>query len=292
VALVETSNLDKPMKRYDTVSVLPTVFHITHYKSGSQWVLQVLRECAPDRFVTPHVDLGQFYKTPLIPGAIYPTVYVSFSNFQNTVYPSLDINERVYRYSETDEVAVKNWYNFSVKKSPVRKFVIIRDLRDTLVSLYFSVKISHALVSRKLEEGRKRLKQLDMEDGFLEMMEPGNRGDVQAIIQASWQDPCRRGEALLFRYEDMIADEVGQFEKIISHCEIDIPRQRLREIIMNNSFLNRTGRKPGDEDTFSHYRKGMSGDWKNYFTDRIKARFKERFGQNLIELGYEKDMNW
>lgn len=270
----------------------PTVFHITHYKSGSQWVLQVLRECAPERFVAPHVDLGQFYKAPLIPGAIYPTIYVSYSNFQNTVYPSLDIDERNYRYSETDGAAVKNWYNFFVKRLPVRKFVIIRDLRDTLVSLYFSVKISHAVVSKKLAEGRKRLNQLDFEDGFWEMLEPGNRGDVQAIIQESWQDPCRRGEALLIRYEDMIADEVGQFEKIIHYCEIDISRQRLHEIIKSNSFVNRTGRRPGDEDVSSHYRKGISGDWENYFTDRIKTRFKERFGQHLIRMGYEKDLKW
>jgi lipopolysaccharide transport system ATP-binding protein len=290
VALVETSNLDKPMKRYDTVSVLPTVFHITHYKSGSQWVLQVLRECAPDRFVTPHVDLGQFYKTPLIPGAIYPTVYVSFSNFQNTVYPSLDINERAYRYSETDEVAVKNWYNFSVKKSPVRKFVVIRDLRDTLVSLYFSIKVSHALISSQLADGRRKLNELDFEEGFLQILKP--RGEIQANIQASWKAPCEQGEALLLRYEDMIADETGAFEKIIAHCEIDIPRTQLHEIIQRNSFLNRTGRKPGEEDVSSHFRKGISGDWENHFTDRIKTKFKQEFGQHLIETGYEKDLNW
>jgi lipopolysaccharide transport system ATP-binding protein len=62
--------------------------------------------------------------------------------------------------------------------------------------------------------------------------------------------------------------------------------------VNDNSFKNRAGRKPGEEDVTSHYRKGVSGDWQNHFTDNIKAAFKEKFGQILIDTGYEKDMNW
>jgi len=34
------------------------------------------------------------------------------------------------------------------------------------------------------------------------------------------------------------------------------------------------GRKPGQEDLNSHFRKGIAGDWRDQFTPRIKAIFR------------------
>src|SRR5438094_8552557 len=31
----------------------PTVLHVTHPKAGSQWLHKILRQCAPERAVTP-----------------------------------------------------------------------------------------------------------------------------------------------------------------------------------------------------------------------------------------------
>lgn len=272
------------------VKTHPTVFHITHYKAGSQWVLQVLQECAPDRYVQPHVLLEQFYKEPIIPGGVYPTVYVPYQRFQDTMFPKVDLDPATYQYSANDEPSVKNWYNFSVKKSPIKTFVVIRDLRDTLVSLYFSIKVSHAELSDQISKGRVELNEMSFEDGFLWVLK--QRSPVQARIQSSWLPVCQSGESIMVRYEDLLADEVGQFEKIIDHCEITLSRFRLHQIIKSNSFANRTGRKPGEEDVSSHYRKGISGDWKNHFTEPLKAFFKRRYGQILIDTGYEKDLNW
>ncbi len=42
----------------------------------------------------------------------------------------------------------------------------------------------------------------------------------------------------------------------------------------------------------SDNRKGIVGDWINYFDERIKRTFKEEAGQTLIDIGYEKDLNW
>ena len=40
------------------------------------------------------------------------------------------------------------------------------------------------------------------------------------------------------------------------------------------------------------YRKGRVGDWREEFTPKVKAEFKERAGDWLIRLGYEKDNDW
>lgn len=47
--------------------------------------------------------------------------------------------------------------------------------------------------------------------------------------------------------------------------------------------------------TFKHnsfVRKGVAGDWKNYFSAQNTADFKEIAGQTLVRLGYEEDYNW
>jgi lipopolysaccharide transport system ATP-binding protein len=52
------------------------------------------------------------------------------------------------------------------------------------------------------------------------------------------------------------------------------------------------GRKPGNEDTQAHERKGIAGDWRNYFTDRVSTEFKRCYGSLLVATGYEKGFSW
>jgi hypothetical protein len=47
-----------------------------------------------------------------------------------------------------------------------------------------------------------------------------------------------------------------------------------------------------EENTRHHYRKGMSGDWKNYFSNAHINSTKKLIGNALIELGYEKNNFW
>lgn len=39
-------------------------------------------------------------------------------------------------------------------------------------------------------------------------------------------------------------------------------------------------------------RKGIKGDWKNHFTPAVVERVKRIAGESLIEMGYERDLNW
>jgi lipopolysaccharide transport system ATP-binding protein len=237
------------------------------------------------------VGLGQFYEEPLKPGAIYPAMYVSRPRFDNVLSPQVNLAPETYQPSRSDGADVRNWYNFVVRKEPVIKFVVIRDLRDTLVSLYFSLKVSHKIISENVADGRQILNETSEEDGLLFLID--ERGRASANIQHSWLQACRaEGDVRLFRYEDLIANEQQEFARIIEYCQIEIAPQKLSKIVDKNSFSNLAGRKPGEEDISSHYRKGISGDWKNHFTDRIKTEFKQKFGQLLIDTGYEKDMNW
>jgi hypothetical protein len=71
-----------------------------------------------------------------------------------------------------------------------------------------------------------------------------------------------------------------------------IPREFLDGVIEKQAFQKLAGRSKGQEDQKSHYRKGVAGDWVNYLNGANKDQFKQRWGQLLVDLGYEKDLDW
>lgn len=72
-----------------------------------------------------------------------------------------------------------------------------------------------------------------------------------------------------------------------------IPTWGLQSILQKKSFVNLAGgRKRGQENVKSHYRKGVPGDWKNHFEEGHVKYFKENFNHVLIKLGYETNEDW
>jgi len=249
----ETTDINPPLGA-------PTVFHITHWKSGSQWVRGVLENVAPRRLIHPAADMAEVKNDLLVPGAVYSPVYMA-----------------------------SQWFFQQVNDAPSHRYVlVIRDLRDAAVSWYFSMRYSHGL-NDTVAEARAKLEEMDFDDGMVYIIEERLSGF--ADIQLSW---LRRpeGSRLLVRYEDLIADEHREFDKIFDHCAFDAtPRQR-RAAVKNESFRKKTGRSRGKEKVSSHHRKGVSGDWRNHFSDRARAAFKDRYGELLVETGYERGLDW
>ncbi len=225
----------------------PAVIHITHHKAGSQWVYTVLQNLFPLRVVHPQKDSGHFTNCPVLPGRIYPTVYVSKSEFDATPIPG-----------------------------PHRTFVVIRDLRDTLVSAYFHY-----------TQHREDLMNVSKEDGFRILMDTFLHRELE--LQRSWV----QAGVPVFHYEDMMADASGVWRKILDSVGLRVSETMLQAALDHASFEKRSGgRKPGEEDAKSHYRKGTPGDWKNHLQGELLAVFKQKFGQGLIDTGYEETLDW
>ena len=239
----------------------PAIFHVTHYKAGSQWIHAILRGCVPRRrLVRPVADLSQFFDEPIRQGLVYPTIYASKDEFEKVAMPP-------------------HW----------RRFIVIRDLRDTLVSAYFSVKISHKdFQSAPVRKLRDDLQQKSEEEGLLQMVRQWLPRSAQ--IQRSWlstDDPLLRYEDLLDRDEELLV------ETLIERCGLPVPPRKLRKAIEEARFERLSGGRPrGSEDVGAHQRKGVAGDWRNHFTEPVKDAFKEGWGEVLIEAGYESDDDW
>ncbi len=237
---------------------LPTVFHITHWKAGSQWVFQVLSGCAADRIIHPEPYGYQFLRQPIVRGHIYPTLYVTRDEFETVPIPD-----------------------------PHLEFFVVRDLRDVLISAYFSEKQSHVPQSNPERHQRQaKLSILPLTGGLryvMHMLLPR-----VARIQTSWLN----SGVPVFRYEEFLQDELGQFERVLKHCQIAASPGRLQEIVATYSFERMSGRPKGVEDITSHHRKAVAGDWKSYLTGELLDEFKELYDETLIETGYESNRDW
>src|SRR5215207_2134394 len=262
-------------------STLPTIFHITHWKAGSQWVAEILKQSAPERFIPWKIadpsamrgyGMPSFYVEPVRCGNIYGTVYLTRDRFQEVVYGLFWRSEDwTFFYPRR---LMGNWWNFGVRKKPARSFVVIRDLRDTLISLYFSTKKSHDMVVDRLVRLRDKMNTESEENGLLYLMHKVL--PVSGRIQASW---IGAPDALVLRYEDILDHEFAFFEQLVDFCQINVSRERLQDIVRYNVFEAAAGRKRGVEDPNAHLRKGVAGDWRNYFTDRVKIEFKKQYGK-------------
>jgi hypothetical protein len=95
------------------------------------------------------------------------------------------------------------------------------------------------------------------------------------------------------RYEDLMSDPILCLRTSFLAVGVEIDNKKIHDVSSKLQFsIFSSGRRRGEEDKKSHFRKGVSGDYVNYFNGLHKAICKQRIGHHLIKLGYEKDLCW
>lgn len=251
------------------VGTRPTIFHVTQHKCASQWVAEILKWCAFRRVVLPLTESKHFIdeNANLVQGLIYPTLYISKDSFEDVISRPNNITD-------------------------YKIFVVIRDLRDLLVSLYFSEKNSHASGFKWVDRHRASMKNMGVETGLMFLLEDENGLCKQAERQASWLNKSTIFKHKIFKYEDLVEDDHKMMSKVLKYCNIKVEPDHFNMVMKNNSFEALAGRKRGKENINHHYRKGVAGDWQNYFTPKLKDEFKKRYNHILVAGGYEKNDRW
>lgn len=249
------------------------VFHCTVQKSASQWILSM----ASDEKMYRYSGLVSYQYTQEMPGG-FDSRKITELSFDRP-FPSRTFVTPLY-------IDYKNFREIP-KPRKYKAFFVMRDPRDLLISWYFSAKYSHPLVG-ELGRIRQELQRLDVEGGLvygIDYLE--NEGLFKA--QRSWADASKKDpNVLLVKYEKLIApDNAVLFRQVLNHCDIRIPDNQLNDLLKSYSFEKLSGRKRGQEDQKAHYRKGVQGDWRNYFTDKIQNRFMEVSGDLLAAWQYE-----
>jgi lipopolysaccharide transport system ATP-binding protein len=241
-----------------------SVFHITQRKSGSQWVRDVLASpeiAAITGIKRAPIGLNNEFRRP----------------FQN---------EQAYLYAPIYGMSAIEWN--AVKQPGEKAVVVLRDPRDVVVSLLYSTLYSHAALPRVQNE-REILYSIIGKDLRLRYL----IGQVwhSRDFYTSWV--CYAvDDALIVRYENLIAEENQWFLRISRWLGWDVPEHLIVGLVERNSFERRSGRPRGETDVLSHYRRGVAGDWKIHFSRAIGELWETLYPGFLMSIGYETSQDW
>ena len=246
------------------VSAATRLFHLTFYKAGSQWIRDILA----DARLVEHSG---------------HTLAASGIDLQSSPWPNLRPGQFA---SPLYSAGAGEWRLVATPED--RAFVVIRDPRDIVVSLVYSVSLSHTPTAITLL----------LRDPIANASSR-NKLQVGMFLLAQWAEYLRSWSRApefdnihLTRYEDLVADLPAELTKLFSFLQWDIPQPVVHAIAQDNDFAIRAGRPAGQENLFSHRRKGVAGDWRNHFNRDLARLFEEAFPGLLTELNYEPVNNW
>jgi Sulfotransferase domain len=112
-----------------------------------------------------------------------------------------------------------------------------------------------------------------------------------------WREPidalkhCAR-PMLAIRYESMKADHATELNRIFGFVQATSESALVQHCVEASSFSRMSGRQAGEVNPTAKARRGVVGDWKNYFTRRDGELFDQIAGDLLCELGYATDKKW
>lgn len=287
------------------------LFFITgHARSGTTWLGRVLmrhpRIHCDGEFHFEHLRQGfdRFQKHSWHRAQREPVRTAAESCFQDTVRLCLGACARPK--PEATWIGDRTPRPLEVLLPGAPHITIIRDGRDVTVSVAIMEMNQGGGLFRDLQADpllrRTRAKFLEDANHFkqhpheLLVSEPfvraiASRWAVQAI------DDVRMGEAIDAGVYEATTAQFVSYEKL--HAETDAERERLYRFLdldpeEAEPLTVESGSLPGlkAENHRSDKRKGVVGDWMNYFTDDAKRWFKEEAGEALVMLGYESDDTW
>ena len=171
-----------------------------------------------------------------------------------------------------------------------------RDGRDVLVSQYF-----HYLFDRKSSNAatvQKYRSQLDFSDyndvknnlpKFIDFVfnKKSHQKHNWTQFVNKWAD---KDNIVHVKYEALRINTAETFQTVLFDLTgKHLQEERAKTIAEKYSFEQQSNRKAGQENRHSYLRKGIVGDWRNYFSKSSRKLFCECAGDELIKLGYEKD---
>jgi hypothetical protein len=177
-----------------------------------------------------------------------------------------------------------------VKELQFKHILLLRDPRDVAVSHAFymlrdALHQHHGYYTKTLKNDEERL--MASICGFEQNAEnylPPIGKSISAYLP--WTDDP---STLVVRFEDLIGPRGGgDVEKQLDEIE------RIGEFVersLSRDQASRIARRMYGKHSLT-FRKGRAGDWRDHFMETHKRAFKDTAGELLIELGYERDMDW
>jgi hypothetical protein len=177
-------------------------------------------------------------------------------------------------------------------------FVVFRDGRDVMVSFYFHSYFKNELFNHVLvDRMKKRLPFSDYNN-----VEKNLPKFIEYKFTKKWPPRFTWGQFVdnwidrdvaNIKYEELLKEPDKAIRRTLEKViRKPINYELTANIAKKYTFKNLSKRNPGYENRSSFLRKGIAGDWKNYFNKEARELFDYYAGDQLIKLGYEKDRSW
>ena len=162
--------------------------------------------------------------------------------------------------------------------SRYRKVLLVRDPRDMLVSLYFSLKKSHQIpqqgvLASKMKATREKLRDMDINTFVL------NRASG-VVRQFGRYRPLMGRNLKLYRYEDIIFDKSSWLRDMLDFLDVQLGVDEIHEIADRHDI------RPDRENTGAHVRQVTPGNFRRHLSPECIEQLNELLSDILEEHGY------
>jgi len=172
---------------------------------------------------------------------------------------------------------------------------LLRDGRDVMTSGVFDwlrKKTQHKELSQfQIQRYQKFVKQ----ESSVQLDHFFERDEIETWADY-WREPLRyiqKYAGLTIFYEKMKENQEKELSRIFHYLNVEGDDKIIEKCVKKSSFQKMSGgRNPGEEVPTAKTRKGISGDWKNYFTRADGELFHFLAGKYLLDFGYETDEKW
>jgi len=202
------------------------------------------------------------------------------------------------RFISNDDVVLTHKQFTGIYKKPV---VVFRDPRDMYVSFYhyetsYQNKSHKPAIYKYFTHDEK----LDVRENFAnylraKLLKQSHPWFYYSQFVNGW---VSRPNICKIRYEDCLEDAEKELIKIIRYIDKDVDLDKIASTVEETSFASITKKKygvsrgAGEADNTKFHRKGVAGDWKNYFNEETCYLIDRLEGETLKVLGYENDNSW
>lgn len=246
-----------------------TAIVATAPKVGSTWLVKLLR----DLYMFNHAVLPDEVRPATGQGKLIDLRADATEDFLNALSENYIIKSHSHPPHWTPQDNIK--------------FIsIFRDPRDVVISLIFFL----ANISTDVG-GWPELNEMDSKERIKHYLNK----DIGVIekLELWWSYP----HVHKLHYEDLLANPKEEMRKIVNYLGLKISDKRIEQAIDNNRFEKHSGgREAGKENKGSFFRKGIAGDWVNYFDEETVEMMKTvhdgRWNKLIVTLGYEASEDW
>ena len=226
-------------------------------------------------------------------------------------------NNLIYR----SNILTMNYFKFHIihdfidleyvtKDIQLKCVIIIRDPRDIINSYYHRLHFNNSFVHNENS----------IDDDLIQIINGGIfqlKNDYFLYwppieeITRSYVYALANKQNNIISFEKVHEDPKQTYSSLFAKLNIEngnskysFPENKLNEAIEKSSFKYQTNGKRvrGNERKTVHVspntglqtscRKGVPGDWKNHFSQKVCNTLKDKIGDDLIDLGYENTLDW